>query len=109
MQKGKIKKIGKKVALSIGLYRPARYLSDLVTNPVGRKRIADDIEVYRRMLPRGSLCFDVGANVGAKSLSMLATGAKVVAFEPQPDCVKELRARCSQYNTHFQICEKGLS
>jgi FkbM family methyltransferase len=37
-----------------------------------------------------SLVFDVGANVGKKTELYLACGAKVICFEPQPNCVNEL-------------------
>lgn len=46
---------------------------------------------YRQWVRRGSLCFDVGANVGNRTRIFLALGARVVAVEPQPACVTSLR------------------
>jgi FkbM family methyltransferase len=39
------------------------------------------------------LCFDVGANYGWKTEVFLRLGARVIAFEPQPECVREIEAR----------------
>lgn len=48
---------------------------------------------YGKLIKPGDLCFDVGANTGNRVASLLAIGAKVVAFEPQSACVKILRRR----------------
>jgi FkbM family methyltransferase len=108
MKKGSIKKLGKRLALKAGIYRPMRYLSDLLTNPNGRRSIVEDTEVYRKFLKPDSLCFDVGANIGAKSLAMLNAGCRVVAFEPQPDCALEVKARLKRFGSRIQICPKAL-
>jgi FkbM family methyltransferase len=39
------------------------------------------------------LCFDIGASYGARAEVFLRLGAKVVAFEPQRDCIDEIAAR----------------
>jgi FkbM family methyltransferase len=41
----------------------------------------------------GDLCFDVGANIGKRTEVFLEIGARVVAVEPQPQCVLELSQR----------------
>ncbi len=41
----------------------------------------------RRILKPGNLFVDVGANVGYFSLLAARLGAKVIAFEPNPDCL----------------------
>lgn len=41
-------------------------------------------------IKKGDLVFDVGANRGAKSKMFLERGAKVIAFEPQKQCLDEL-------------------
>lgn len=46
---------------------------------------------YREFIRPGSLCFDVGAHVGNRIGSWLSLGARVVAFEPQPDLMQVLR------------------
>ncbi|HET6468512.1 MAG TPA: FkbM family methyltransferase [Geminicoccaceae bacterium] len=40
---------------------------------------------YRRFVPAGGLCFDVGAHVGDRTACFRRLGARVVAVEPQPD------------------------
>jgi FkbM family methyltransferase len=46
---------------------------------------------YRQFLRPGSLCFDVGANVGNRTSVFLSIGAKVVAVEPQLELAAGLR------------------
>jgi FkbM family methyltransferase len=49
---------------------------------------------YREFVRPGSLCFDVGANVGGHTDVFLRLGARrVVAIEPQPRCVAALEQR----------------
>jgi len=49
--------------------------------------------LYSRFVRPGQLCFDVGANLGARTDVMLALGARVVAVEPQSEIAAELRRR----------------
>jgi FkbM family methyltransferase len=48
-------------------------------------------------LPPAALCFDVGANIGDKSEALLEAGARVIAFEPNPEVWPELIARCGAH------------
>jgi FkbM family methyltransferase len=43
-----------------------------------------------QFVARGDLAFDIGANVGARTRTLLSLGTRVVAVEPQPSCVAEL-------------------
>lgn len=83
----------KQVSIATGLYRPARWLLRRV-RPHKLRAFRADIELYRSLIPRGALCFDVGANIGEKSEAMWEAGARVVAFEPNPLVLPELQARC---------------
>jgi FkbM family methyltransferase len=47
---------------------------------------------YARFVRRGDLVFDIGAHVGDRVGSFRRLGARVVAVEPQPLCVRALRA-----------------
>ena len=47
--------------------------------------------LYAQFVGAGGLAFDVGANVGNRVKIFLALGARVVAFEPQDDCLAALR------------------
>lgn len=58
---------------------------------------------YRALISDGDLCFDIGANKGKKSKLMLATGAKVIAFEPQTSCfdyLSELKKKNIDFDFH---------
>lgn len=46
---------------------------------------------YAEFVPRGGLCFDIGAHVGNRVRAWRALGARVVAVEPQADFVRVLR------------------
>jgi FkbM family methyltransferase len=84
----------KDVAIASGVYGPLRRNVRRFFQPASRDRFIREVEFYSGLISPGDLCFDVGANIGAKSEVFLALGAKVVAFEPQPLCLRELRARC---------------
>lgn len=47
--------------------------------------------LYRPFVPAGGLCFDVGAHVGSRTRCWRRLGARVVAIEPQRDCLAVLR------------------
>ncbi|WP_420120192.1 FkbM family methyltransferase [Nakamurella sp.] len=46
---------------------------------------------YRQFLARGDLGFDIGAHVGSRVRAWRRIGARVLAVEPQPDCLRVLR------------------
>lgn len=48
---------------------------------------------YSQFIRRGDLCFDIGANIGSRVEVFYRLGAKVIAVEPHPECVKLLRAK----------------
>src|SRR5262245_16345667 len=80
-----------------GLYRPMRGLYRRV-HPSRLRALQGDVDLYRTLLPPDALCFDVGANTGEKSEALLLAGAaRVVAFEPNPAVLSELRARCDRW------------
>lgn len=62
---------------------------------------------YSQFVKSGSLCFDIGANIGKKTDIFLKLGAKVVAVEPNPECVAFLR-RKYRFNKNVTIIDKGL-
>jgi FkbM family methyltransferase len=47
--------------------------------------------LHARFVPAGGLAFDVGAHVGDRIASFRRLGARVVALEPQPACMRALR------------------
>ncbi len=46
---------------------------------------------YKKLINKGDLCFDIGANLGTKSLVFLKLKASVVAYEPQEFCIQRLK------------------
>jgi FkbM family methyltransferase len=57
------------------------------------------IRFYENFIHPGELIFDVGANVGERTALFLQIGARVVAIEPHPQCVKLLNQRFGQKAT----------
>jgi FkbM family methyltransferase len=62
----------------------------------------------RNFVEVGDTVFDVGANIGQKADLYLAAGAKVICFEPQPDCLTILNQKYQQ-NPNAFIVNKGLA
>lgn len=48
-------------------------------------------------ITKNSLVFDVGAHKGSKAIIYVLCGARVVCFEPQPECVTALHNRFDDY------------
>lgn len=55
-----------------------------------------------------SIVFDVGANSGSKVYEFLEWGAKVIAFEPQPECISYLQNTYGS-NPNLTIVQKAIS
>jgi len=69
-------------------YRQRRLIADLKTWS-GHDR--EMLAFYSQFVSSGKLCFDVGANVGNRVKIFLELGARVLAIEPQDECVQILR------------------
>jgi len=65
-------------------------------------------DFIKEYIKQGDIVFDVGAHIGKKTDVFLANGAKVICFEPQPDCVKVLHARHGN-NSNVVIVGKGVA
>lgn len=65
------------------------------------------LKFYSQFISRGTLCFDVGANIGNRVKIFLKLQANVVAIEPQNDCVKTLRVGYGN-NQHLTIVQKAI-
>ncbi len=48
------------------------------------------VNFYRQFLGPGDIAFDLGAHVGSRVRAWRKLGARVVAVEPQPDCLRVL-------------------
>ena len=58
-------------------------------------------------LNKYSLVIDCGANVGHITKLLSSTGAKVIAFEPDPIAFEELRKRCGR-KKNITLIQKGV-
>ncbi len=65
------------------------------------------IRFYQPLVKQGDLCFDVGAHLGNRTNAWLKIGARVIALEPQPSCVKFL-AKKFHHNKNFKLVEKAV-
>jgi FkbM family methyltransferase len=72
--------------------------------PFNRRRLK---RFYSQFVQPGALCFDIGAHLGNRSDAFLRLGARVVALEPQPACVRDLKQRFKG-NEHFTLVEKAV-
>jgi FkbM family methyltransferase len=63
---------------------------------------------YRAFVKRGSLVFDIGANVGTRTNIFLSLGARVIAVEPQKSCVAIMRKKFSSHE-NLTVVQKAVS
>jgi len=73
-----------------------------------QKRLAEKKKFYSEFIEAGSLCFDIGANIGNRSEAFLELGAKVVAVEPQQSCIDVLKDKFGS-NPNFILIDKAVS
>jgi FkbM family methyltransferase len=79
-----------------GLFPHARAVRRLFLGRRARAAEEEAIAFYRQMVAPDALAFDLGANVGEITEWLLRARARVVAVEPQPACIAELRTRCAR-------------
>lgn len=91
----------KQLAISVGLYKPTRLLYR-VLSPSKRRHFNAHRLLLSQFVKPGDLTFDVGANIGNRTEVLLSLGASVVAFEPQPNCAREIAARGNERLTVIQ-------
>lgn len=93
--------------VKLGVYRIVRFVYRQTMNRAGLTQMDEQMDVYRQFVKPGDLCFDVGASRGLKAEALLRLGARVVAVEPLPGCVEELRERLGHYRT-FQCVQQAV-
>lgn len=84
------KKIEELLWLS-GLHAPARSLHAATFGrqaAIARNKMR---EFFGKILEPGALVFDIGANMGVLSAVFTSLGARVVALEPNADCVRHIQ------------------
>jgi len=83
--------LARRIVARSGAYDAALRLRLALERPLPFGQYRAELRFYRRFIRAGDLCFDIGANLGQKTSLFLDAGARVVAVEPQPDCVEILR------------------
>ncbi len=86
----------------LGLYAFAITLENKLGNFLNKGKRLD---LYGNFIKKGSLVFDVGANEGNRTAIFLELGAKVVAVEPQAECIAKLE---STFGSKIHLVKKGL-
>ena len=79
----------KSLARKSGLFGLARKVYRSIS-PAVRRHLSDDRALYGKFISRGDLVFDIGCNLGQKSVTFLRLGARVIALEPNPNCAPVL-------------------
>ena len=62
---------------------------------------------YSPFIKKNDLCFDIGANVGRKTDIFLKLGARVIAVEPQPECIHFLQKKY-RFDTRVTLVAKAV-
>lgn len=78
-----------------GLSRVTAPIWEAMRGRNAMKQSARMREFYSSLLPGGARVFDIGANVGTMTRVFSSLGAKVVAVEPNPDCVRHIELTSS--------------
>jgi FkbM family methyltransferase len=74
----------------LGLFPLARTAFRALNSDI-KKQQSREVAFYSALFPPGSLCFDVGANLGQKTEVLLDCGARVISVEPNPLCHPTLK------------------
>ena len=72
--------------------------------PFNRRRLRN---FYSQFIQPGDLCFDIGAHLGNRTNAWLDLGARVVAVEPQPQCLAFLERKFGK-SEDVTIVPKGV-
>lgn len=86
-----------------GFFGSANAFGPIGFNPLRSFRHYRNKKFYGGLVAKNQLCFDIGANIGAKSKLLLSLGAKVIAFEPQTSCFKVLN-QMADAHPDFTFC-----
>jgi len=97
-----MKKLVVSIFKAIGLYAFAINMENKIITIFSK---SERKKFYSQFIQPGDLCFDVGANIGNRTVIFLELGAKVVAVEPQKECYEKLTKR---FGNKIELVKKGL-
>jgi FkbM family methyltransferase len=92
---------GRGLRRSVGLLRSILMYHGI---PLRNRALA---RFYAQFVRPGDLCFDIGAHVGNRLWAFSKLGARVVALEPQPDCMRLLRFWYGRH-AHVELVEQAV-
>lgn len=95
--KNKIKKI-------IGITN-IKFVKSWFLSSKDKKMIQQRHLFYSQFLPSGSLYFDIGANYGNRIEPLINEDIKIIAVEPQQECIRFLQQK---YGKKITILENGV-
>jgi FkbM family methyltransferase len=81
----------KELLVLSGLYRPLRRLSSLARSKEVAQARSSMANLISSFVPPNSLVFDIGANVGSFAEIYAGVPCRVVAVEPNADCVRQIQ------------------
>ena len=91
-------------ARKIKIYNPVCAFAVSIINFINRQKF---LKFYSRFIKKDSLCFDIGANLGSRTETMLKLGARVVAVEPQDSCMEKLKKKFGE-NNRVSLVQKAV-
>jgi len=65
----------KPAAIALGVYGPARRIYRRLLNREAFEQFQTEVRFYSGLIEPNQLCFDIGANIGAKAEALLAAAA----------------------------------
>jgi FkbM family methyltransferase len=74
-----------------GLHAPARHLFSATMGREAAQARQKMRGFYGQFLKQGVLVFDIGANAGVMSETFASIGARIIALEPNADCVRHIQ------------------
>ncbi len=99
-----MKKLLKRTLIGTGMLRPALLLARNTFDTGKLNEHLSRISFFQKFVRPGDLCFDIGCNVGHLSEALLDVGARIIAVDPQADCIEEARARVGRHKRIEFVC-----
>ena len=103
-----MKQLIKKAAIALHIYPIIQNWRNKKIRKSTFENAGKEIAFNAQFIKKDKLCFDIGANMGYKSDIFLSLGAKVIAVEPQPQCVKHLEKHFRN-NKNITVLDIGLA
>ena len=91
----------KNLKASLGILRS---IAIYYWKPFNRRRLK---KFYSQFINQNDLCFDIGAHLGNRTDAWDLLGAKVIALEPQPQCMTYLQKRFGN-KSNLILVEKAV-